>query len=287
MSAVAPRIQRIHRAIRFIEDHLTETITVADVADAVFFSIYHFCRTFNAVAHHSPYDYLIRRRLTQAARRLVESRSKIIDIAFDYRFNSAETFSRAFKKMFAVQPKQFRNRGIVDRREILEALSLRHLELLDNAPNLIPQRIRRGAVALSGLMCPVGEDSRVVQPVLEDLATEEERDSSGGREYFGVVRFRDSWSQSGFCYLAGTRQGCSKPPNPAFVTRDLPAADYARFTFAAKISDLPLILEYIYQTWLPKSGYAGKVPLVVLSYGGIPPKGIDELIEQRVYVPLP
>jgi DNA gyrase inhibitor GyrI len=69
------------------------------------------------------------------------------------------------------------------------------------------------------------------------------------------------------------------------IRKDIPAGDYAIFTFHAKYEDLPLILEYINQTWLPKSGITGDIPFVILSYGNRVP-GDDSLLEQQVYVPL-
>jgi AraC-like DNA-binding protein len=56
------------QAIDFIEAHLRADVTVGDVAAAVSYSVYHFCRTFNQVTHYTPYDYLMRRRLAEAAR---------------------------------------------------------------------------------------------------------------------------------------------------------------------------------------------------------------------------
>ena len=92
MSSVATMIQ----AVEFIEAHLREDIAVADISDRVSYSLYHFCRMFNRIVHHTPYDYLMRRRLSESARELVETDKKIIEIAFDYRFNSPETYSCAF-----------------------------------------------------------------------------------------------------------------------------------------------------------------------------------------------
>ena len=56
------------QAIEFIEAHLKDDISVADIAASVSFSLYHFSRTFSRVTRYSPYDYLMRRRLTEAAR---------------------------------------------------------------------------------------------------------------------------------------------------------------------------------------------------------------------------
>jgi AraC family transcriptional regulator len=124
MSNIPAMIQ----AVEFIEDNLTEDIAVADVADAVSYSLYHFCRMFNSVIHHTPYDYLMRRRLSESARELVETNKKIIEIAFDYQFNSPETYSRAFKRMFSVQPYQWRKRESIDRRSLMSRLTAEHIQ---------------------------------------------------------------------------------------------------------------------------------------------------------------
>ena len=90
-------------AIDFVEENLGEDITIADVAEATGYSLYHFCRVFTQATHHPPYDYLIRRRLSQAAQDLLASERRIIDVALDYQFSTPETFSRAFKRLFGIQ----------------------------------------------------------------------------------------------------------------------------------------------------------------------------------------
>ena len=284
------RLQRVQRAIRFVEDHLTEPITIADAADAACYSLYHFCRIFNSVAHHSPYDYLMRRRLSQAAERLVESRSKIIDIAFDYQFNSPESFSRAFKKMFAVQPKQYRNRGSLDRRRLLTELSSERLDLMSRAVSLIPERTHLEGFTLSGLMSPIQGDAGMVAGLWEDLNAdrpiEEETEVSSLSSCIGVAGFPRGWNRSGFYYCAAVPRQGTGAPNPGLATTQLPAGDYARFTFKAKLRELVAILEYVFQTWLPNSDYSPDIPFVILSYGKKPSRTDDGEIDQQVFVPL-
>ena len=41
------------KAVDFIENNLREEITVADIAEAVASSLYHFCRMFNRFIHHT------------------------------------------------------------------------------------------------------------------------------------------------------------------------------------------------------------------------------------------
>jgi len=112
------RMRSVHAALTFIEDHLHEDITVGDIASAAGYSLYHFIRTFNQVVQHSPYDFLMRRRLSEAAQELIDTDRRILDIAVDYSFGSHETFSRAFKRMFDLSPSQWRD-GFPDHAHVL------------------------------------------------------------------------------------------------------------------------------------------------------------------------
>ena len=89
----------ICNALDFVEEHLTKDVTVADMADAACYSLYHFSRTFNRVVHLTPYDYLMRRRLSESARQLIETDKKIIEIAFYYDSTNTEIYTRAFKRL--------------------------------------------------------------------------------------------------------------------------------------------------------------------------------------------
>ena len=122
---MSEQLQAIHTALQYIEDHLHDEIAVADIAAATGYSLYHFIRTFNQAVHHTPYDYLMRRRLSEAACALLDSDDRIIDIALDYQFNNHETFSRAFKRMFDTQPSQWREVGRIPRRSLMPALKCR------------------------------------------------------------------------------------------------------------------------------------------------------------------
>lgn len=102
--------KHIEKAILYIEDHLTSPITVEEVTEQVNFSYYHFHRLFKVLTGETLGSYIRKRRLTEAAMELLDTDHSIIDIAFNYQFESQEAFSRAFKKMFTIPPLRFRNR---------------------------------------------------------------------------------------------------------------------------------------------------------------------------------
>jgi AraC family transcriptional regulator len=93
------------KGLCFIEDNLCKPLGVLDVAKHVSFSQFYFSREFSRRVHISVYDYILRRKLSEAYRHLFESGGRIVDAAFKYGFSSHEVFSRAFRKMFGENPR--------------------------------------------------------------------------------------------------------------------------------------------------------------------------------------
>jgi AraC-like DNA-binding protein/GNAT superfamily N-acetyltransferase len=104
-------IPLLNRAIGELEHHLTEPIAVDVVAARVGYSRFHFSRTFLAWIGLTPTAYLRKRRLSEAARALITTTARILEIALDYQFQSQEAFTRSFKREFGVSPGLYRWRG--------------------------------------------------------------------------------------------------------------------------------------------------------------------------------
>jgi len=255
----------ICRALDFVEANLREEIAVADMADAAGYSLYHFCRTFNGLVHHTPYDYLMRRRLSESARELVETDKRIIDIAFDYRFNSPETYSRAFKRMFGTQPSQWKEHGRLDRRFLLPRLTPEHLEHVNEGDYLKPVLEERDAFCVAGVMTLVEDGGEIISRLWEVLAREVEGIEDA--VYYGITWYPSGWEESGVFYMAGVEVEAVNDVNLGLVVKSIPPLKCARFVHKGSHDDLRLTLDYIYQTWLPKSGERLAYPLEVVSYG--------------------
>ncbi|EPB0153674.1 helix-turn-helix domain-containing protein [Escherichia coli] len=69
--------------------------------------------------------YIKRRKLTRTAYLLRYTTSRVIDITFRLNFDSPQSFSREFKKMFGKSPVAFRNSEIWDISLMLPPLTLR------------------------------------------------------------------------------------------------------------------------------------------------------------------
>lgn len=97
-------IKMIQKTIDYIEANLVQKIELDHVAENAFISKFHYTRIFHSVVGTPIMEYIRRRRLTEAAKELLETDKKIIDIALKYQFGSQEAFTRAFKKMFHISP---------------------------------------------------------------------------------------------------------------------------------------------------------------------------------------
>src|SRR5271170_7821526 len=100
--------ERITAAVDYIEDNLFEEISAGVVAAQIGFSEYHFHRIFQGMLGESVAGYIRKRRLSEAAVSLKSSTKPILELAIMSGFESQESFTRAFKKMFGVSPNQYR-----------------------------------------------------------------------------------------------------------------------------------------------------------------------------------
>ncbi len=99
-------VRTINDAIAYMEENLTEDITLADVSKAVNLSAFHFQRAFTLLTGMSPTEYLRKRRLSQAGTKLAKGDGKVIDIALGYGYDSPESFTKAFTRFHGVSPAQ-------------------------------------------------------------------------------------------------------------------------------------------------------------------------------------
>jgi len=91
----------------YIEDHLNQKITLKQLADHVGYSPWHCERIFKELMGRTLFNYIRALRLSKAALILRDHEYKVIDVAFDFVFDSHEGFTRAFSKEFGIAPKKY------------------------------------------------------------------------------------------------------------------------------------------------------------------------------------
>jgi len=102
----------VQRMQDYIEAHLAEPVTPAQLAGAAHFSPWYAARIFRELTGLAPADYLRRLRLSKSALRLRDEKVKVIDAALDAGFESVDVYQRAFRREFGCNPKEYALRPV-------------------------------------------------------------------------------------------------------------------------------------------------------------------------------
>lgn len=105
-------LRRVSDAIEFMEVRLSENLSLDMIARAANCSKHHFHRMFSMFMGITVLGYLQRRRLTEAAKSLVDSDKPIIHIALAAGYESQQAFSSIFALMYKKPPNQFRKDAV-------------------------------------------------------------------------------------------------------------------------------------------------------------------------------
>lgn len=111
--------ERMNTAIRYIDEHLCEELSLAQIAEEAAYSKFHFHRIFHSRMKETLSGYIQRRRLEKSAffLRTDVSRS-ITEIALDCGFSSSAIFAKNFKNHFGMTATQWRKDGTIFKTKI-------------------------------------------------------------------------------------------------------------------------------------------------------------------------
>ena len=101
-------IRRIQAAIDYIDQHITEDLTLRELSGVANMSTSYFSQLFKELNGFSAWDYIISKRVDQAQKLLISSNESIYNIALQSGFNNTTNFYKAFKKITGVSPSTYR-----------------------------------------------------------------------------------------------------------------------------------------------------------------------------------
>ena len=251
--------ETLEQAVIYIEEHLEEDITVEDVARYVGYSYYHLTRQFNAVLGESVGSYIKGRRLADAAKKLLYTNGKVIDIAMEAGFDSSEAFSRAFKAIYHVSPRVYRKNRLdlfVGAKKRLEPELLNH-----RVKNLTvhPRIVEIPEIKAAGLRVQTTIKNNILPESwfrFMDVVEQIPNKTAGGRG-FGIceasregniiyqmtdeVRFSEVTSVE-----VDSFEGLPEP----FVPKLIEGGKYAVFTHKGSLESIMATFQYIWGTWM-------------------------------------
>lgn len=97
------------KLVRYIDDHLSEDLSLPQLAEITNFSVYHLCRLFKKTTGTTLNKYITSKRI-ENAKSLLSTDKSIQEIGFDVGFNNYNNFYRCFKQITGLSPAEFRQK---------------------------------------------------------------------------------------------------------------------------------------------------------------------------------
>ena len=262
---LANYVERVNRAIDYIVSHLAEPLRLDDVSKAAGFSPFHFHRVFKCLVGETLNQFVKRQRLERALYLMSHAPNRpLTDVALDCGFASSSDFSRSFKQRFGDAPSVFDLHAFRSaRREEFERL-MSQQEAGRRVMTLPPGQNPDGfEVQLRDLPARTVAYIRVFEPFREGVV---QAASERLLEWAIARRLADGqwlgymWDEPEVVSLDDCRY------DVALVVDDVePAGEIGRFEFPPmRVAEVVLsggldletrALDWLYQTWLPGSGF--------------------------------
>ena len=277
--------ERFNRIFDYIDRHLDDPLTVAELSRLAHFSRFHFQRQFSEYVGLSVTRYIQLLRLRRASYQLVFNRQRrIIDIALDAGFENPESFSRAFKKSFAQTPSQFRDQPAWqpwnERMQLPErerSIPMQ-VKIVDFAETIIAVLEHRGAPALINESVTKFIDWRKSSGLSPATAS----------RTFGLAYDNpDAVEPQDFRFDICGEIDEPVPDNPqGIVTKRIPAGRCASVRHFGSTDRIGESAYYLYRDWLPDSGEELRDFPLFFHYLKLMPETPEHELVTDVYLPL-
>ena len=101
-------MQRLLPLLDYIDEHITEQMTLADLANVMNVTPQHLCRTFKEALSMRPFEYITRRRIQISKRYLADRTMKIAAVGQMVDIRDVSYYCYNFKKLEGITPNEFR-----------------------------------------------------------------------------------------------------------------------------------------------------------------------------------
>lgn len=104
-------LKELNHVVEYIEEHLTEDITLEDISQYAGVSDYHFRKIFYYLSGLPLSEYIKNRKLSEANKDLLKE-ERVTDVAYKYGYASLDGFTRAFKAWSGFLPSDVAKKGM-------------------------------------------------------------------------------------------------------------------------------------------------------------------------------
>ena len=249
-------VARVNRAIDHVTGHLAEPLPLEEVARVAAFSPFHFHRIFRALVGETLHAFTKRLRLERAAYLMAHAPgTPLTEIALRCGFSSSSDFSRSFRAHHGVPPSVFDLDGLRQARRAELAPHVARLPPGENPDGfeVVLRRLPARRVAYLRVLAPY-QPGRVTGAAARLVAWARARDVAGG-QWLGY-----QWDDPELVELERCRYDVAVEVPAATTGSDevsiatFPAMTVAELDLAGPIELELRALDWLYTTWLPRSG---------------------------------
>ncbi len=250
--------ERIHQAIDYINKHLSEEINLDKLSEAACFSPFHFHRIFTNFIGETPRDFIERLRLERAANCLISRPNEsVTEVAYYCGFGSLSSFSRAFKKRYAISPRDFFAKHKEDFHSLYISENRRKLNFGKNNVSTVEIKILPPMhIAYAERLDGYRKGIMQAWMILNRYAGARDLIKSNTL-HIGMPLDNPNITPIHKCRY----RACIDVPKDLVIKRgevrtdDLAGGKYAVYHFQGTVADISSAYEAFYGLWLPNSGY--------------------------------
>ena len=265
-------VLNLQNAVEYIENNISIQFCLDDLAKQCYLSPFYFHRLFSKTANMTITDYIKRRRLTIAARKIIEG-GQIMEISREVGYVNYEQFSRNFKQKFSMSPRELQKNKTPIIFEPKLDFNLKKKIAGENEVAIFDQMsvtinvLRQDEIYMAGIskLCGIAngiDDPGMLWGIFHDnnigknIMNQPEPWTELG---VGVTNYIENDVVHGFNYIAGRQVISYDNIHDSFVKYTIPAGLYAICRVEAENFDL-LVNEVMYKAggymlniWLPQN----------------------------------
>jgi len=237
----------IGEAINYIEENITQELTIESIAKKALISPFYFQKGFAMLCGFTVSEYIRCRRLALVGSELIATDEKLIDIAIKYGYDSPDSFTKSFTRFHGATPTAVRKNGAM----IKSFAPLKIKFALEGGYSMDYKIVEKDAFTVIGM-------SRVFQyeNAMEDVPKlwTEFLNAGKGNNICGMygINIDESMSGNKFEYLIADNYNAAMDIPEGYVTKVIPKFTWAVFTCkGAMPQSMQDVNKKIFSEWLP------------------------------------
>lgn len=241
-------IEGFQESIDFIEQNLSETLDIDEIAGKAVLSPFYYQRIFGALCGMTVGEYIRARRMTLAAQELANSENRVIEIAVKYGYDLPDSFAKAFQRFHGITPSQAREPGAS-----LRSFAPMHIKITLEGGSMLDYCImEKASFTIVGTKRRFNSETSYQE--IPKYWNEWMSDKKGLKGMFGVCLDMDGkdfdyWIADLYAPWEEIQEGCE--------TYQIPGSYWAQFVCRGPLpGSLQKVNTQIWSEWLPSlSGY--------------------------------